>query len=294
MARTRTSREWILFSLASLAWASAFALNRIAVETLPPSIIIPFRMAIAALVLYLVMIMRGERFPPLSAHRQWLFMALIGIAGTALPFFLVTTGQKTVDSSLAALYVTTSPLVVVAVAHFIFKDERMTGRKAAGVVIGFLGVAVLFGPDALENYNPASLFAQFLCLLGAVGYGASTLLARAAPPIPPFVMAAGFVMLGALASLPMAIGTDWSALEPSTKSILAVLALGLIPTAAASIIYMDLVQRTDATFVSLTSYAIPVLAAIIGWLAFREPQSWYSLLAFALILSGVWLAQRRK
>lgn len=294
MAQTRTFRDWTEFALVSLAWASAFAFNRTAVETLPPSLIIPARLTLGAIILIAVMLARGERFPPFSARRQWLFMGLIGSVGTALPFFLVTTGQQTVDSSLAALYVTTSPLIVISVAHFIFKDERMTTSKALGVIIGFLGVGLLFGPDAISNFDAGSVFAQLLCLGGAIGYGASTLLARAAPPIPPFVMAAGFVTIGALTSLPMAIGTDWSTLQPSTASIAAVIALGLIPTAAASILYMGLVQRTDATFVTLTSYAIPVLASIIGWLVFRETQGWLSLIAFALILSGVWIAQRRQ
>ncbi len=285
--------DWAMFAIASLFWASAFAFNRTAVETLSPFLIIPARLALAAIILIVIMYMRGERFPPLTERRQWLYMGLIGTIGTALPFFLITWGQKTVDSSLAALYVTTSPLVVVAVAHFIFKDERMTPLKAAGTLLGLIGVGVLFGPDAVRNFGSADVIAQGLCLAGAICYGASTLLARAAPPIPPFTMAAGFVMLGALASLPMLTLVDWQSLHPSAASTGAVLALGLIPTAGASILYMSLVQRTDATFVSLTSYAIPVISVIIGWLAFREVQSWTALLAFALILAGIWLAQKQ-
>lgn len=293
MRAKHSMTDWTMFASASLFWASAFAFNKTAVETLPPYLIIPARLGLAAIILIIVMYMRGERFPPLTERRQWLFMGLIGTVGTALPFFMITWGQKTVDSSLAALYVTTSPLVVVAVAHFIFKDERMTPLKAAGTLLGLLGVGVLFGPDAVRNFGSADVFAQSLCLAGAICYGASTLLARAAPPIPPLTMAAGFVSLGALASLPMLALVDWQGLQPSSVSIGAVLALGLIPTAGASIVYMSLVQRTDATFVSLTSYAIPVISVIIGWLVFREVQSWNALLAFTLILAGIWLAQTR-
>ena len=95
-------------------------------------------------------------------------------------------------------------------------------------------------------------------------------------------------------SLPMLIMVDWQSLHLSPAPVLSVIGLGIGPSALASILYMVIVQRSGATFLALTGYLVPVLSAIIGFIIFREVQSWNALIAFALILSGVWLAQGQK
>jgi len=130
-------------------------------------------------------------------------------------------------------------------------------------------------------------------LIGAILYAGSTLLARAAPKIESLVFASGFVTLGALMSLPMMAMVDFQSLTFTPKPVLSIIGLGIGPSAIASIIYMMIIQRAGATFLALTGYVVPILSAIIGYVIFREVQSWNALLAFALILGGVWLAQAR-
>ena len=298
MGAKRNAGDWGLFALLTLLWASAYAFTRLAVNTgapeagLPPALIIPTRLSLGAIILITAMYLSGHRFPPFSETRQWLMMAAMGLVGTAAPFFAITTAQQTVDSSLAALYVAAAPLFVGAMAHFAFADDRMTSQKALGLAVGFAGVAVLFGPDAISAFGSASMTAQALCLLATAFYATSTIIARGAPPIPTTVFAAGFVTIAALLSLPMLAVVDWNGLSPAPMSIAGVIALAVGPTATASLMYMMLVRRTSATFLSLTGYAIPIVAVLIGLVAFGETPSWNMALAFALILGGVWLSQR--
>lgn len=294
MPTRRSPADWGLFLVLSLFWSSAFAMTKVAVDGLPASLIIPCRLATAAAILWAVMLARGERLPPFSDRASWLAILGMGSAGTAVPFYLITLGQETIDSSLAALIIAASPLFAACLAHWRFGDERMTPQKVAGLAVGFSGVAVLLGPDALNGLGSANIAAQMLVLAGAFCYALNSIIARGAPRMAPTVLPAGFLTVASVLSLPMLAFTDWQAVQPGPANVLAVVLLGTILTAAAGILLMFLVQRTSATFIALTGYVIPVMSAVIGYLAFGETQSWMALLAFALILGGVWLSQRRE
>lgn len=298
MTHTRNISDWGLFAFLSMLWASAYAFTRLAVSQsapeagFPPHFIIPARLTCGALILLVIAFLSGQKWPALREWKSWLAMAVMGILGTAAPFFVITTAQQTVDSSLAALYVAASPLFVSILAHLLFEDDPIHARKVMGIMIGFLGVAVLFGPEAISSFGSASVVAQALCLLGTLCYALSTITARFARNIPPFVFSAGFLTFGAVTSWPLLLLVDFESLKPSAGAIAGVIGLAIGPTAIASVLYMVLIKRTSATFLSLTGYVIPIVSAVIGYLAFGEIQNWNALLAFALILSGVWLAQR--
>ncbi|MEO1028309.1 MAG: DMT family transporter [Pseudomonadota bacterium] len=108
----------------------------------------------------------------------------------------------------------------------------------------------------------------------------------------PVVFAAGFLSFGAVFSLPMLAFVSWGELQPSTASVLNLIGLGLGPSAIASLIYPILVNRAGPTFLSLTGYVIPILAAIIGWVIYREVLSWNAYVAFGLIIAGVYVSQQ--
>ncbi|MEO0815701.1 MAG: DMT family transporter [Pseudomonadota bacterium] len=290
---SRTPTDWGLFALLSFLWASAFAMTKVAVEGLPAGLIVFARLALGAAIMFVIMTVQGARFPPLSNRAAWGTMAGMGIVGTALPFYLLTIAQKDIDSALAALLISSTPLYVAALAHFRFADEKMTWNKAFGILVGFCGVGVLLGPDALEGLGNSSLIAQLLVLAGGLCYSINTIIARSAPPISPAVLPTGFLGFAALFSLPMALFADYSGFSPSAVEIASVLGLAALPTAGAGWLLMFLVARTSATFISLTGYAIPIFAAALGYLFLNEQIGWDMALALALILAGVWLAQRK-
>lgn len=293
----RSPIDWLLFAILTALWGSAYAFTRMAVNQddlssgFSPELIIPMRLTGGAMLLLIIAHLSGQKWPPISDWKSWTAMAVMGLVGTATPFFAITHAQQTVDSSLAALYVAAAPLFVSIMAHVIFHDDRMTPSKILGIIVGFLGVAVLFGPEAISAFGSASVIAQMLCLMATFCYALSSIIARFAKDIPPFVFSAGFVSIGAVASWPFLLSVDYAAVAPSSGAIMGVIGLIIGPTAAASVLYMFLIQRTSASFVSLTGYLIPIFSAVVGYLAFREVQNWNAVLAFALILSGIWVSQ---
>ncbi|MBK8197394.1 MAG: DMT family transporter [Acidobacteria bacterium] len=298
-AGTQTGRpmlDWILFAVLSLIWAGAYPLTRLAVGKgldtgLPPEWVLPGRLLIGAIFLWAVLIAMRKQMPPLSDRRRWTSIIGMSLVGSVIPFFLITTAQETVDSSLAALYTAASPVFVAIGANLLFAEERMTARTGVGVVLGFVGVGVLFGPEALESLGSASTIAQLLLLLATAAYAASTLIARAAPPMDAIAFAASYATVSAVVSMPMTLTVDPAAVSATWINWLGVLGLGLGSSGLAQVVYMMLVVRAGATFVSLNGYAIPVISAAFGWIFFHETQSWNALLAFCLILGGVWLAR---
>lgn len=294
----RSASDWALFALLTLFWAGAYALTRVAVDKgnpdagLPVGWVLPGRLTIGAALLWIVMLARGQKLPSFRDRPRWIAIIGMGLAGSVFPFFLITTAQETVNSSLAALYTAAVPIFVVSGATFLFADERMTRGTAVGVLAGFAGVAVLFGPDAMKGLGDASVVAQLLLILATMNYAAASLMARGAPKIEAIPFATGFVTLAAIVSWPLVFTVDPSDVSADWTHWAGVVGLGVIPTAIAQALYMFLIARTSATFLSLTGYAIPVVSAVLGWIFFRETQSWHALIAFALILGGVWLARR--
>ena len=292
----RPMLDWALFWLLSMIWAGAYPLTRLAVGKgldtgLPPEWVLPGRLVIGAVVLWTVLLVSRKHLPPLRDRRRWLTIAAMGIVGSVIPFFFITTAQETVNSSLAALYTAASPVFVAIGANLFFSEEKMTVRTGAGVVLGFVGVGVLFGPDAINGLASADVIAQVFLLIATLSYAMSTLIARGAPPMDAIVFATSYATVSAITSLPLALTVDATTVQSSWVNWLGVLGLGLGSSGIAQILYMTLITRAGATFVSLNGYSIPIISAVFGWVFFHETQSWNALLAFALILSGVWLAR---
>jgi drug/metabolite transporter (DMT)-like permease len=292
----RPALDWVLFGLLSVIWAGAYPMTRAAVGKgldtgLPAEWVLPGRLCIGAVFLWIVLIASRKHLPPLSDRKRWTSIVGMGLVGSVIPFFFITTAQETVNSSLAALYAAASPVFVAVGANLLFAEEKMTARTGFGVALGFVGVAVLFGPEALRGLGSASTLAQVFLLIATLAYALSTLIARGAPPMDAIAFAASYATVSACASLPLALTVDPATVTASWVNWLAVLGLGLGSSGIAQVLYMTLIARAGATFVSLNGYSIPVISAAFGWLFFRETQSWNAVLALLLILGGVWLAR---
>ena len=286
-------KGWGALGLLALVWGSAFAFIAVAVDTLPPSIIVLGRLSLAAVILTVWAFYRRRRFPPLKDVR-WLWFLALGLLGNALPFTLIAIGQKTVPSGIAGILMGMMPLTVIAAAHFILPNERLSLRKASGFLIGFSGIVILMGPAALKGMLEADFLAQLLIFIATLSYAANAVTYQASPETPPSVIAAGSMICAAVLSLPVALYdiVAGPAITPSLPSIMAVLALGLLPTALATIVYMGVARKVGASFIALINYMVPVVAAVIG-LARGEPMTLTTLIALGVILLGVYVARRK-
>ncbi len=273
----------------SFVWGSSFAAIAAALESFGPFTIAGGRIIIAALFLSLLVVVRGHRFPRDAA--VWGRLMFIGVTGTALPFTLVAWGQQSVDSSMAAIIMALTPLNTLIVAHLATHDERLSRRKLVGLVIGFLGVGLLFSGSG--NGGTAAALAIAAIYVSTLSYAISGVQMRKLDHLPPVVMAAGMLICSLVVSLPLAFileDPDLTAVSP--LSLAAILYLGLFSSGLAVVLMAWIIFRVGAVFLSLSNYLVPIVGIVLGITLLDEVLSLSTLFAFALIMTGVVVTTR--
>jgi drug/metabolite transporter (DMT)-like permease len=217
----------------------------------------------------------------------------MGFFSGTLPYALISWGEQHISSGLAALLQATMPMFTVIMAHFLAADERMTPKGVLGVIVGFVGVGILILPDLREGVQ-ANVLGQLAVVFSSVSYAGATIFARGhLRGQPPLVSTMGQLTMGAVFTLPMALGVDRpSGLSPSLPAMGSWLALTLLGTVVAYVVYYSLIQRTSATFVSTVTYIIPVFGLILGALVLGEALNGTLLASLVLILLGVLLVRK--
>lgn len=291
--------DWTLLALIVAFGGSSFAFIRKAVETMPPAAVASGRLWVAAVVVYAICRAGGRRLPPFfirsgkkwRIRRSWTWMIAVGASGNVLPFYLFPWAQQHVESGLAGVYMAFMPIWTIALAYF-FANESLSGRKLAGFALGFLGVLVLMGPDALKGALTSSFWAQAGLLLATFLYGVSAVLSRRAPPIAPRVFASGMLIVAAILSVPALFIADLHREDWALSSLVSILFLGVFPTGLNGVLIIMLIRRAGAGFMALSNYITPLWAVALGAIAYHERLDARVFFALALILAGVAVTQR--
>jgi drug/metabolite transporter (DMT)-like permease len=289
---TRPLSHWLLLLALVAMWGSAFMFTGIAVRGFSPTALVAIRLPIAAVLLIALVLARGHALP--RSPRFWLFSLAMSLAGNCVPFWLISFGQQRIDSSLAGILMGIMPLTTMVLAHFFVRGERLNVIKAAGFLIGFGGLVVLIGPHALlELKGQGTLLLYELAVLGgAVCYAINAVVARHRPPADPLVAAAGVMLAGSAIMLPLG-GSQAAAQLPTAPlaPLAAMLALSIVATAIATVVFLRLVAIAGPSFTSFMNYLIPVWALIMGVVFLGEQPTARVLVGLALILSGIALGE---
>lgn len=293
-----TLRQWAAFGLLSFIWGASFTLIKIGLVAMPTLTLVAGRLAFGAAALWVFIRWRGYRLP--TATTMLGALALMGFFNNAVPFTLITWGETTIDSGLAAVLNSTVPLFTIVIAHLWLADERLTLRSVAGLLVGFLGVVVVVRSGAtevsMEALRGGDLGGQLAVIVASASYAVATVFARRyLRGIHPFVLAtaqltAGAAFMGLAVALwewPLAVDTT------ATGSILAVITLGIINTGVAYMLYFYLVSEVGATRTTLVTYVIPAVSLGLGYFILDEPLTVTVILGFLLIAAGVLLVTRR-
>lgn len=282
------SVEWAMLILLSVLWGGSFFFVGVAVKDLPTLTIVALRVGLAAVVLWGIVAMLGRPLP--RSPQAWLAFLGMGVLNNVIPFGLIVWGQQTIGSGLASILNATTPLFTVAVAGLLLSDERMTGRKLAGIVVGFAGVVVMIGPGALSGIG-ADVAAQLACLGGAVSYAFAGVFGRRFKrlAVDPIVVAAGQVTGSTLILAPCALVLErpWTLPPPSLATWAAILGLAVVSTALAYILYFRILQRAGATNLLLVTFLIPVSAIALGVLVLGEALTGAQIAGMVLIALGL-------
>ena len=287
---------WLLV-LATI-WSSSFTAIKFAVPTMPPLTLVAVRTVIAVCVLVPIMLVQGGRLP--SDSRSWTIGFALGVFGISLPFFLIGWGEQRVDSSLAAILMGVMPLATMVLAHFFNENDRFTLAKLLGVTIGFAGIVVLMGPEALKGLGGDLVF-QLAVAGGALCYAVNAVLTRNLPSggggRGDSRIGRGIMVLvcGGAIAVPLALVIDGphAVLGADSNAWFGAVYLGVLPTGLATLIYFRLVEVRGASFFSFVNYLNPVFGVILGALILGEVLSPQAIAALVLILAGVAVANRK-
>lgn len=266
-----TLQDWALLCLLSILWGGSFFFIAVAVRELPPLTVVTLRTSIAALALIVILRIRGEAWPFAKGLVAPFFV--MGLLNNLLPFSLLFWALTMIPSGLASILNATTPVFSIIVAHFLLSDERMAVNKAIGIMFGFLGVVVLLGGNVLTGASMASV-GMLACLGAALSYGFSGVYGRRfkAMNLTATQVAFGQLLATTIMMVPIisAVDRPWTLPMPSLPVIASVLALAIISTALAYVIFFRILASAGAVNVALVTLLVPVSAILLGTLVLGE------------------------
>jgi drug/metabolite transporter (DMT)-like permease len=283
-----SARDWGLLLLLSLLWGGTFFFVRVALDDLPPLTLVLLRVVIASVALFVVLRATGQDLPLRRDIAGT--MLVMAIVNNLVPFTLIFWAQTALPAGLTAILNATTPLFTVVVMHVCTTDEKATPNKLAGVVLGFLGVIVLIGPAAAGALD-TPVWALIACLGAALSYAFSGLWGRRIKPLGLSPMATAWAQLTwtTILMTPLVIATEhpWTLAMPGKAAIAAVLALALLSTAFAYILFFRILASAGPTNLMLVTFLIPITAIFLGSVFLGERLAWTHIAGMLLIGIGL-------
>ncbi|AGN01376.1 dmt(drug/metabolite transporter) superfamily permease [Salinarchaeum sp. Harcht-Bsk1] len=291
MSRVRTL---LLFALVTLIFGTAFPAVKAGLAYFPPLLFASIRNYVAGLLLLAYVGATATYRVPVS-RADWTAVIAGGaflIGGVGFGFV----GQQYITSGVAAVIFSLSPIVIAVLAWVLLPAERLTGRDYVGVVLGFLGVAIVVRPDPAALLDP-ELVGKLLVFTGVVVIALGTVLVRRSEPALPVPALTGWAMLlGATLQFcaALAVGESIAAIDVTPAALLTIGYLGLFVGAIGFVSYLTLMGTVGALNANLTTYLTPVVALVVGWAALGEDVAVLTLLGFGVIAAGFAVLQRRE
>ncbi len=265
---TKRPIELALLLVLATLWGGSYTFIRIGVETIPPVTLIAARTLLAGTILLLVMRWRGLRLPcDLATWRLFLVQACLN---SVLPFTLIAWAERSVEAGLATILSSTSPIFVVLLSALSQTGERLSWLKLAGIGAGLAGTVLIVGTQAMSGLGE-HLAAQIALVTASLCYAGAALFGRHFKGLDPIMPAAGSLVSGAAILLPLSLLLDrpWT-LAPSAASVQALIALALLSTALAFVIYFRLIARLGSVATTSVAYLRVPTGVLIGMIFLGE------------------------
>lgn len=279
-------KDWFLFILLGTIWSASFLWIKIAVSEIGPFALVAFRVTFGALTGILVTLFARARWP--GDRATILTFSLLGVTSVAIPFVLISWGEKTIDSAVASILNATTPLFTIFIAHVFLHDDRITPPKILGLALGFGGVVVLMLQE-LDPNSHNSVLGQAAVLVASFFYAASSVYARLKTGhVPGLVCGAAPLVSASLAMwLITPIAERPLSLPHLPITWLALLWLGILGSGLALMLWYYLIHAIGPTRTTVVSYIFPLGGVILGVIFLKEALTWNLTLGAALIISSV-------
>lgn len=278
-------QEWLLLGVLSVLSGGSFVFVGVIVRELPPFTLVLVRASLAALALISFVRLSGTTLP--VSPTLWTAFLAMAVVNSLIPYSLIAWGQQHIDSGLASILISSTPLFSVVLAHILTHEERMTPARVVGVLLGLAGVVVLIGPSTLRGLDRPRL-GQLAVLGAALSYACAGLFGRRFKDVPPVIAAAGQLTCTVVLVAPLALLLErpWT-VRPSAAAGAALLGLGLLSTAIGYLIFCRILAVAGATNVMLVNFLNPVSALLLGMLVLNERPSGIVFAGMACIFAGL-------
>ena len=288
MTSPKTS-DYIILVLLSLIWASAFFNIKIATYSYGPITIAFLRIFFGMIPVLLLCFYKKIKIEVFS--KDWKWFAAIGVINLVIPFFLIAYGVQKVQSNLAAILMSTTPISATILAHLFIDKEKINLVKILGIILGFLGIVYLFSENLL--INDENLFSALMILVGSTFYVIGGILTLKISHKKNENVTASILIWGTIFVCPISliIEQPWN-LNPSLESTLSLIYLGVFPTGIAWLLRFMILKRNGLVFQSQVAYLIPIFGVILGYLFLNELVTSKILISLFIVILGIYFVKK--
>ncbi len=281
--------DYILLTLLALIWASAFFNIKIATYSFGPVTIAFLRVFFGAIPVLLLCYFKKIKIEAFS--EDWYLFAMIGFINLVAPFFLIAYGVKSVQSNLAAILMSTTPLSSTVLAHFYTKNEKFNFVKTIGILIGFSGIIFLFSDNILINEN--NFLSALLILLGSTCYVIGGVLTLKISEKKNENVTGSILIWAIIILIPIVclVEQPWK-LNPRLDSTISVIYLGLVSTGIAWLLRFRILVNNGLIFQSQVSYLIPIFGTILSFIFLNELITFKVLVSLVAVVIGIYFVRK--
>ena len=281
--------DYTLLVILALIWASAFFNIKIATESFGPITIAFLRVFFGSIPVLLLCFYKKIKIEAFS--KDWYWFAIIGFVNLVLPFFLIAYGVKSVQSNLAAILMSTTPLSSTILGHFYTKNEKFNSVKTFGILIGFSGIIYLFSDNLL--INDSNFISALLILLGSTCYVIGGVLTLKISKKKNENVTGSILIWAVLILMPFVyfIEKPWN-LVPSVESTISVVYLGMVSTGVAWLLRFKILKDNGLIFQSQVSYLIPIFGTILSYIFLKEIITPKVLLSLLAVVIGIYFVKK--
>ena len=281
--------DYSLLTFLALIWASAFFNIKIATYSFGPITIAFLRVFFGAIPVLLLCYYKNIKIEAFS--KDWYWFAIIGLINLVIPFFLISYGVKSVQSNLAAILMSTTPLSSTILGHFYTSNEKFNLTKTIGILIGFAGIVFLFSDNLLINEN--NFISALLILLGSTCYVIGGVLTLKIKNKKNENVTGSILIWAIIILLPLSffIEKPWT-YTPSIQSTVSVIYLGLVSTGLAWLLRFKILINNGLIFQSQVSYLIPIFGTILSYIFLRELITFKVLISLIAVVIGIYFVRR--
>ncbi len=281
--------DYLLLILLALIWASAFFNIKIATYSFGPITIAFLRVFFGAIPVLLLCYYKNIKIEAFS--KDWYWFAMIGFINLVAPFFLIAYGVQSVQSNLAAILMSTTPLSSTVLGHFYTKNEKFNFIKTIGILIGFSGILYLFSDNILINEN--NFFSAILILLGSTCYVIGGVLTLKISKKKNENVTGSILVWAVLILIPIAsiVEQPWN-VSPRLDSTISVIYLGLVSTGIAWLLRFRILVNNGLIFQSQVSYLIPIFGTILSYIFLKELITFKVLISLIAVSVGIYFVRK--